>query len=290
MVKKKNDTKKHCPSYKHFFEPTLKALDMLGGSGSNEEIYKKVLEITNLTKEVVEEMHTFTMSEVEYKLMWARTYLKNFGAVENSKQGVWALTVKGAKMLKSGEINPKEISQFTNKKHGQDTSEADSETDDVPEEEKKDWREQISDILRNMNPYSFEKLAQRLLRECGFSEVRVTKKSGDGGIDGTGKLRIQGIFSFNVAFQCKRYKGKVGAEEIRNFRGSLEQNIEKGVLITTGSFTPDAKEEASKPGRRLIDLMDGEELIDKLAEYNIGLKEVKSYEIDEDFFNSLDEE
>ena len=289
MAKKKTSNKL-CPSYKHFFEPTLKALDMLGGSGSNEEIYKKVLEITNLPKEVVEEMHTFTMSEVEYRLMWARTYLKNFGAVENSKQGVWALTVKGAKMLKSGEINPKEISQFTNKKHGQASLDTETETDDVPDEEKKNWREQVSDILRNMNPYSFEKLAQRLLRECGFSEVRVTKKSGDGGIDGTGKLRIQGIFSFNVAFQCKRYKGKVGAEEIRNFRGSLEQNIEKGVLITTGSFTPDAKEEASKPGRRLIDLMDGEELIDKLAEYNIGLKEVKSYEIDEDFFNSLDEE
>ena len=289
MAKKKTSNKL-CPNYKFFFEPTLKALDMLGGSGSNEEIYKKVLEITKLPREVVEEMHTFTMSEIEYKLMWARTYLKNFGAVENSKQGVWALTVKGTKMLKSGEINPKEISQFTNKKHGQETSEADLETDDIPEEEKKDWREQVSDILRNMNPYSFEKLAQRLLRECGFSEVRVTKKSGDGGIDGTGKLRIQGIFSFNVAFQCKRYKGKVGAEEIRNFRGSLEQNIEKGVLITTSSFTPDAKEEASKPGRRLIDLMDGEELIDKLAEYNIGLKEVISYEIDEDFFNPLDED
>lgn len=200
---------------------------MLGGSGSNEEIYKKVLEITNLPKEVIEEMHTFTMSEVEYRLMWARTYLKNFGAVENSKQGVWALTVKGAKMLKSGEINLKEISQFTNKKHGQNSLDTETETDDVPDEEKKNWREQVSDILRNMNPYSFEKLAQRLLRECGFSEVRVTKKSGDGGIDGTGKLRIQGIFSFNVAFQCKRYKGKVGAEEIRNFRGSLEQNIEK---------------------------------------------------------------
>lgn len=287
---KKNKSDKLCPSYKHFFEPTLKALDMLGGSGSNEEIYRKVLEITNLPKKVVEEMHTFTMSEVEYRLMWARTYLKNFGAIENSKQGVWALTVKGVKMLKAGEINSKEISRFTNKKHGQEASGIETETDDVPEEEKKGWREQVSDILRNMNPYSFEKLAQRLLRECGFSEVRVTKKSGDGGIDGTGKLRIQGIFSFNVAFQCKRYKGKVSAEEIRNFRGSLEQNIEKGVLITTGSFTPDAKDEASKPGRRLIDLMDGEELIDKLAEYNIGLKEVKSYEIDEDFFNSLEEE
>lgn len=286
MKKKKGNTKKLCPSFDYFFEPTLKALEMLGGSGSNDEIYNHVLTITKLPSEVVEEMHTFTMSEVEYRLMWARTYLKNYGAVENSKQGVWALTSKGVKMLKSGKINTKEIKRFTNNKHGQEIP----ETEDIPTEEKKNWREQVTDILFNMNAYAFERLAQRLLRECGFSEVRVTKKSGDGGIDGTGKLRIQGIFSFNVAFQCKRYKGKVGAPEIRDFRGSLDQNIEKGVLITTGSFTQDAKDEASSPRKRVIDLMDGEELINKLAEYGIGLNEVKSYEIDEDFFNSLEEE
>lgn len=156
--------------------------------------------------------------------------------------------------------------------------------------ETKGWREQITDILLNMSPYAFEKLAQRLLRECGFSDVEVTKKSGDGGIDGTGKLRINGIFSFNVAFQCKRYKGAVGAPDIRDFRGSLSTNIEKGVLITTGSFTRAALEEASSEGKRLIDLMDGEELINKLAQYGIGLNEVKSYEVDMDFFNSLNDE
>ena len=160
----------------------------------------------------------------------------------------------------------------------------------MPEAEKKNWHDQISDILQNMNPFAFEKLSQRLLRECGFTDVQVTKKSGDGGIDGTGKLKIKGIFSFNVAFQCKRYKNQVGAPEIRDFRGSLGTNIEKGVLITTSSFSRAAKEEASSEGKRLIDLMDGEELINKLAEYGIGLKEVKSYEIDEDFFNSLEEE
>lgn len=286
MAKKKRDVKKLCPGFDFFFEPTLNALDKLGGSGSNEEIYKMVLSITNLPTEVVEEMHTFTMSEVEYKLMWTRTYLKNYGAVENSKQGIWALTTKGRKMLKKGLIDIKEIKKFTNDKHGASIS----NSEEIPAEEKKNWREQITDILFNMNVYAFEKLSQRLLRECGFSEVRVTKKSGDGGIDGTGKLRIQGIFSFNVAFQCKRYKGKVGAPDIRNFRGSLDQNIEKGVLITTGSFTQEAKEEATSPGKRVIDLMDGEELINKLAEYGIGLNEVKSYEIDEDFFNSLEEE
>ena len=147
--------------------------------------------------------------------------------------------------------------------------------------------EKITEILQGLDPYAFERLAQRLLRECGFSDVQVTKRSGDGGIDGTGKLRIQGIFSFNVAFQCKRYKGQVGAAAIRDFRGSLGTNIEKGVLITTGAFTKAAKEEASSEGKRLIDLMDGEELINKLTEYGIGLNEVISYEVDEDFFNSL---
>ena len=283
---KKNSTKKLCPPTQFFYEPTLKALDMLGGSGSTGEIYKKILMLVNLSNEIIDEMHSFTMTEVEYRLMWARTDLKNYGAVENSKQGVWALTAKGAKMMKAGSVDPKEIKKtLTNKKKVEKGKDSDNEE----QQEKRDWRERVSEILHNLDPYAFEKLAQRLLRECGFSDVEVTKKSGDGGIDGTGKLRINGIFSFNVAFQCKRYKGQVGAPQIRDFRGSLGTNIEKGVLITTGAFTREAKEEASSEGKRLIDLMDGEELINKLAEYGIGLNEVKSYEVDEEFFNTLNE-
>ena len=284
-MRKKNRVKKLCPATQFFYEPTLKALDMLGGSGSNEEIYKKILSITKLSDEIIDEMHSFTMTEVEYRLMWARTELKNYGAVENSKQGVWTMTAKGAKLLKSGKIDPKEIKKTLTKKNDK----KDGDSSESEEQVKKDWREQVSEILHSLDPYAFEKLAQRLLRECGFSDVEVTKKSGDGGIDGTGKLRINGIFSFNVAFQCKRYKGQVGAPQIRDFRGSLGTNIEKGVLITTGTFTREAKEEASSEGKRLIDLMDGEELINKLAEYGIGLNEVKSYEVDEDFFNTLNE-
>jgi restriction system protein len=259
-------------------------LDDLGGSGSNEEIYNRVLLITQLPTDVVDIMHNFTMTEIEYRLAWSRTYLKNFGAIENSKHRVWSLTAKGAKMLKEKNIDAKEISVFTTKKRGNTNI---ASEDDLVKIESTNWREQITDILLHLDPYAFERLAQRLLRECGFSDVQVTKRSGDGGIDGTGKLRIQGIFSFNVAFQCKRYKGQVGAGEIRDFRGSLSTNIEKGVLITTGTFTKAAKEEAASEGKRLIDLMDGEELINKLAEYGIGLNEVKSYEVDEDFFNSL---
>ncbi|MBR4177630.1 MAG: restriction endonuclease [Bacteroidales bacterium] len=283
---KNNTTKKLCPSYDNFFEPTIKALEMLGGSGTNDEIYKKILLITNLPDDVIEEMHSFTLTEVEYRVAWAKTYLKNYGAIENSKQGVWSLTEKGAQMLKSGKIDSTEIRRYTQKK----SKRKHKESEDTPVIELRSWREQIADRLFSLDPYAFEKLAQRLLRECGFTDVEVTKKSGDGGIDGTGKLRINGVFSFNVAFQCKRYKGQVGAPQIRDFRGSLTTNVEKGVLITTGTFSREAKAEAASNGKRLIDLMDGEELINKLAEYNIGLNEVKSYEIDEDFFNSLENE
>ena len=287
MAKKQSNklsNKGKCPNVQFFFQPTLKALYELGGSGSNEEIFNKVVTITQLPTEVVDIMHNFTMTEVEYRLAWAKTYLKNYGAIENSKHRVWSLTAKGAKMLKENDIDEKEIYDFTAKKRGKETN---SSENGVIETESLDWRTQVTNILLNLDPYAFERLAQRLLRECGFSDVQVTKRSGDGGIDGTGKLRIQGIFSFNVAFQCKRYKGQVGAGAIRDFRGSLGTNIEKGVLITTGAFTKAAKDEASSEGKRLIDLMDGEELINKLAEYGIGLNEVKSYEVDEDFFNSL---
>lgn len=286
MAKKQIKAKK-CPAYTFFFVPTLKALDELGGSGSNSEIYNRVITITQLSTDVINEMHNFTMTEVEYRLAWARTYLKNFGAIESSKQSIWALTAKGKKMLKDNNIDPKEIQSYSAKKRGK--SKIPSEKD-MAETESVNWKEQITERLQNLDPYAFERLAQRLLRECGFSDVQVTKRSGDGGIDGIGKLRIQGIFSFNVAFQCKRYKGQVGPGAIRDFRGSLGTNIEKGVLITTGAFTKAAKDEASSEGKRLIDLMDGEELISKLAEYGIGLNEVKSYEIDEDFFHSLEEE
>ncbi len=292
MAKKQTKTKKQsiandCPQIPFFFVPTLKALDELGGSGSNEEIYNRVITNTQLSTDVINIMHNFTMTEVEYRLFWARTYLKNYGAIENSKHRVWSLTAKGTKMLKEENIDIKEIYSFTQKKRGKSKP---SPEECLVESESVNWREQITDRLRHLEPYAFERLAQRLLRECGFSDVQVTKRSGDGGIDGIGKLRIQGIFSFNVAFQCKRYKGQVGAPAIRDFRGSLGTNIEKGVLITTGAFTKAAKDEASSEGKRLIDLMDGEELINKLAEYGIGLNEVKSYEIDEDFFNSLEKQ
>lgn len=234
-------------------------------------------------------MNSSSLSEVNYRCAWARTILKNYGALENSARSVWTIkpeftsidSVDGATVEKFRNIKNKNKQKY-------DTAEEKMEEQgvDVPEEVKP-WRKRLYEVLINMDPYGFERLTQRVLRECGFTNVVVTKKSGDGGIDGTGKLKINGIFSFNIAFQCKRYQGSVGAGDIRDFRGSLTTDIEKGVFITTGSFSKPAIEEASNPGKQQIDLIDGEEFITKLAEFRIGVNEVKDYEIDEQFFAKI---
>lgn len=234
--------------------------------------------------DVVDELHpgSTVTTELEYNLAWARTYLRKNGLILRSKNGVWALTKLGAEASKKDSIDRKAIV-----KRAIAAQKNDAADNPLEIEERRPWRDSLSEILHNMNPFAFEMLAQRLLRECGFLDVHVTKKSGDGGIDGTGKLRLNGIFSFNVAFQCKRYKGQVGACEIRDFRGSLDNNIEKGVLITTGSFSKAAREEASAPGKKQIDLMDGNDFMDKLAEYSIGLTPRAEYDIDEEYFSAI---
>lgn len=286
------------PGYPTLIESTFASLKELGGSGNNDEILCCVIKNLNLPDEIVDFPHkgSESLSELAYQLAWARTYLKKSGIIENSSRSVWAIMPEYAQ---EESIDGKLIVQTIKRKKAQkerdtscNTDEFDendnSENDDVDiPAEVKPWRRRLLEILQTMNPYGFERLAQRILRECGFTQVEVTKKSGDGGIDGTGKLRINGVFSFNVAFQCKRYAGVVGAGEVRDFRGSLNNNIEKGVLITTGTFSKAAKSEAADPGKRLIDLMDGEDLIDKIVECRIGVHEVTHYEIDEEFFQKI---
>ena len=267
------------PSYDSMLLDALKVIAKCGGSAKNDEIDDGVIERRQFPDDVVDEMHgNSIMTELQYRLGWTRTYLHKAGLITRSERGVWALTEKGAEASKQATIDTKAIKKLGNA-HSKKES---SEPEEIPQ-----WRQELSEVLRAMNPYAFEVLAQRLLRECGFVDVCVTKKSGDCGIDGTGKLRLNGIFSFNVAFQCKRYSGQVGAGEIRDFRGSLDNNIEKGVLITTGTFSNEARKEAKAPGKKQIDLMDGNDFIDKLAEYKIGLSPRTEYDIDETFFKSL---
>ncbi len=141
----------------------------------------------------------------------------------------------------------------------------------------------------SLKPEQFERLAQRILRECGFTQVEVTGKSGDGGIDGKGIIKIGGLISFHAMFQCKRYQDSVTPRHIRDFRGALMGRADKGLFITTGSFTRDAVKEAQRDGAAPIDLIDGEDLVQKLKELSLGVKIeiIEQITIDKDWFARL---
>ena len=158
-----------------------------------------------------------------------------------------------------------------------------------PADEIASWREDLLDTLQNIPPDAFERLCQRLLRESGCIEVEVTRKSSDGGIDGHGIIRLAGLISFPVLFQCKRYSGSVSPSAVRDFRGAMMGRAEKGLILTTGRFTIEAQREATRDGATPIDLIDGELLMDKMKELKLGVsaKMVEVVEVDRDWFASI---
>ncbi len=265
-------------TYDQLMQPLMTALVNLGGSGSIDEIYEAVLELEKLDEETLGILHNpekSSQTEIGYRLAWARTYLKKAGYLENSSRGVWALTDKAKQAPK---IDSRKIVNYVrslDKKISQDTADASDPAASVDEspEETLAWREKLHHILiEEMSPEAFERLTQRMLRESGFVHVEVTGRTGDGGIDGKGIARINGLMSFHIAFQCKKYKGSVGAPEIRNFRGAIVGRADRGMFITTGNFTKAAIEEANRDGAAPIDLVDGDQLADKLKELALGIK------------------
>ena len=277
------------PTFDTYMNPLIQALKELGGSGTIEEIATKTAEIIGLTDEQLEVFHNpekGSQTEFEYRLAWTRTYLKKYGVLENSTKGVWALTQKGRQL---DSVNPKTVKRYVRDQDKK--SKTIATKDEFEEPEEYSWREQLSDTLLKMDPSAFERLVQRLLRESGFTQVEVTGKSGDGGIDGKGIMRLSGLLSFHVIFQCKRYQGSVSASKVRDFRGAMVGRADKGLLITTGNFTKDAIREATRDGAPAIDLIDGDQLIDKLKELGIGVRteivEVEQIAIDENWFLTL---
>ena len=280
---------KNIPSPENLIIPCFNALKQLGGSGTINEIYNKVVENLKLSETELSIMQTETGSQtkVAYNLAWARTYLKKFGAINNPMRSIWEISNNFKDIMftkedvinnKIGYINRQKCDQQKNKSFDLSLKSCDVIEELTP------WNDRLMQVLYKMNPYSFEKLAQLILRKIGLDQVVITKKSNDGGVDGYGVFRLNGIISFNIAFQCKRYKGSVSAAAVRDFRGSITADIEKALMITTGTYTQDAKKEASSAGKIKIDLIDGNELVEKLVELRIGIKESNTYIVDEEFF------
>lgn len=280
--------------YTDLFNPTLQALHELGGSGSTEEIDDHVATILKLTEDQVNEIHRETTTKLSYRLAWSRNYLKRFGLIENSSRGVWALTEKGLKT----EAVDKEVVRRTvvtedrlqrlNKQNDKDDENL-GLSEENEEIQNFSWQEKIIDTLQNISPISFERLCQRLLRELGFQNVEVTGQTNDGGIDGKGILKIGGVLSFHVIFQAKRYKGSVSASIVRDFRGAMVGRADKGLIITTGTFSREAKKESQRDGAPPIDLIDGKDLAEKLKELKLGIDIdlVEKVNVKDDWFKSL---
>lgn len=288
--------KSKVPAFDEMMNELLQAMKELGGSGTIREIDKKTIEILKLPPAILDIMHPKTSkTEIEYRLAWTRTYLKFYGLLENSTRGIWSLSPQ-ERAIK--EINPAEIVREV-RENQKDRSRSDNSVNLEDEELKNDgveapeeiqsWREKLKMVLYKLEPDAFERLTQRILRESGFTQIEVLGKTGDGGIDGIGIVKLNGIVSFQMLFQCKRYvKGKkVSNTEIRDFRGAMQGRTDKGLFITTGKFSAPAIQEANRPGTPSIDLIDGDDLVEKLRELQLGVYPVNDYRIDENWFLSI---
>lgn len=276
------------PTYVEMAWPTLQVLEQRGGSASRREIDASIAKIMNLSDEVLEQLQgSGPMLKVDYTASWARTYLKKMGAINNSRHGVWSLTDYG-RQLDSGtdfaerfreiarEASKRSRSKGTATESAPDSLGAGDQQDDLPVDPEGDpagedaWDGILLRILRTMPPDAFERLCQRVLRDHGFTEVEVTGRSGDGGIDGKGVLRIE-LVSFLVVFQCKRYEGSVGPRHIRDFRGAMDGRADKALFLTTGRFSRSAEDEAVRPGAVRIDLIDGDDFCQLLKDAKLGV-------------------
>jgi restriction system protein len=282
---------------------TIEALKVLGGSASIHELDEMIIEREGVTeKEQALTMPNDSRPKLKYYLAWARTYLRRGGALENSARGIWALTDLGENITTRdqtaeihAQVNEEERIRAREKRRQEKQVEmtgeqipAERDQSEVADDTLTNWKSALLATLRDMAPAAFERLSQRLLREAGFVKVEVRGQTGDGGIDGVGVLRVN-LVSFQIYFQCKRWKGSVGAKEIRDFRGALQGRADKGLFITTGSFTSQASEEATRDGAIAIDLIDGDRLCELLKQYELGVNTslIEKIEISEGWFASV---
>jgi len=264
------------PTYEQLMYPTLQAVEGLGGSATRQELIREVLTLIppqHLSAAHGPDSRLYGEPKVRNRIEFAISYLKFGEFLANPKRGIWTITSKGRSCLLTEEGEAMEIlikdsqegrSKKTQRKDGKQ---------DHPEMESA-WKDNLLDILKNMEPLAFERLALLLLRASGFSDLQQTQRSGDGGIDGVGVYK-HSLISTRVYIQCKRYKEKVSVDDIRKFQGVMGGRGGSGLFITTGTFTEPAKNEAARDGAQPIDLIDGDYLCLLLKEYDLGVQAVE---------------
>lgn len=285
-------SKNEGPQFVRYFGPVLRALRDLGGSARPAEVRDKVAEDLKIPVGKIDELLDSGTSRFNNQVAWARFYLAKAGYIDSSLRGVWSLTDRG----RDADLDHREALKIFREVHAEfprpsGSSEEDTGSDDAlaPEDASvapvANHRLELLEILQNLPPEGFERFCQRLLRESGFQDVTVTGRSGDGGIDGIGILQVNPLVSFKVLFQCKRYRGSVTSSQVRDFRGAMQGRADKGIIITTGTFSSDAKKESVRDGVPPIELVDGEKMIEMLEQLELGLVPMRAFRVDNKFFD-----
>jgi restriction system protein len=277
-----------------YFGPLLDALRGLGGSGTPDEVVERIAHDLALSDDVQNELLPSGDPRYRNQVAWARFYLAREGLLDSSRRGVWSLTERGRTTAlssqQSREVFLKWVRIFQEQRRAKAKAAPEPAAEQIAEGTgaiSRNYRSDLVELLLRLPASGFERLSQRLLREAGFTQVVVTGSSGDGGIDGYGTLQINPLVSFKVLFQCKRYTKSVAPSHVRDFRGAMAGRADKGIIITTGTFTAEARREASRDGVPPIELIDGEKLVDMLEHLELGLRPGSTYEIDESFFNEF---
>lgn len=275
-----------------YFGPLLDALRGLGGSAKADEAVDRVAADLSIGDKVLNETLASGGSRFRNQVAWARFYLVREGLIDSSKRGVWSLTEAGRKTSLNAEqaralfLKWVKFFQEQRKQKGRGEQVAEKVAEGAGGVSDH-YRDEVLALLLTLPPAGFERLAQRLLREAGFTQVTVTGQSGDGGIDGFGILQVNPLVSFKVLFQCKRYAKSVAPSQVRDFRGAMSGRADKGIIVTTGTFTAEARREATRDGAPPVELIDGEKLIDMLETLELGLKPVTTFAVEHGFFNEF---
>jgi restriction system protein len=282
------------PRYEALVVPMLDALKRLGGSATVDELDRAVSSSLGLTDKQLQIPHgreNDARTELEYRLAWTRTILKTAGLVTNSSRGVWALVDAEVDL---GSVDPKLVlkkhrDEYLSRRGGKTKQKTNDAGEGIGATTEDDWTARVLAVVQKIGPDQFERLALRVLREAGFVDLTVTGRVGDGGIDGKGIVRVNGVVSFHVVFQCKRYVGSVSGEQVRAFRGAMEGRADRGLFITSGRFTTTARAEATRDGARPIDLIDGDDFAGMLKQFGLGVKTrmVEATDVDDEWFGRL---
>ncbi len=277
------------PEFLKYINPVLTTLQANGGAGNSTNVIEQIIEKLGITEEELEEATSNGQSRIRNQIQWARFYLFKAGLIDNAQRGIWRLTNEGLEknlsdddvyaLFKGVQESVKKTPTIAPKKQEQKFEETATEDEE--------HSIGLLNLIQNLPASGFEKLCKRLLTEIGINDITITGCSGDQGIDGKGIVKLNDVVSLNIVFQCKRYKETVSPHHVRDFRGAMQGRGEKGLIITTGRFTKEAKGEASRDGVTPIELIDGDRLVELFEKHHLGLKPVTVFEIDHEFFKGF---